>query len=214
MEWKAQKNQFPFSNIDHQNRFSGVGHISHLAQLQENTVLQYGSIAHSHLNQCGRNLLLGARTDHPELAARDAAPAAGDPMRIDVVGVAARHPAVVDAFTRGLKWEVLSYKMVLEDEQAVSIIQSACNIKGGLQMQEHEMQAISRLSRYCAAEMRVAGQVNSEKVRADLMVMMPDFVESCDFKALLSFVLDLGAERSGFLDDLRGFLSQLSLIHI
>ena len=174
------------------------------------SVLQFGSIAHSHLNQCGRNLLLGAKTENQDLACasgRGSTEWTGSGP-IDVKGVELHHPSMIASFRQGLCWEVLSWRMVQEEPEAVSIIQAACNIKGGLQMQEHEMQAILRLARFCEAEMQLAGKVQYDKVREDLRHTMPDVACASEFTALLAFVVDLGALGSSFLVDLRDFHSQ------
>ena len=118
-------------------------------------------------------------------------------------------PSLWSTLQTGLSWEILSHRMLQEEPEACYTIQAASNIKGGLQMQEHEMQAISRISRICMEEVRLIGKLIMNNVRRKLAVSMAALSAHDEFDGVVSFVVDLGADTagSGFIDDLRIFHS-------
>ena len=162
--------------------------------------LPYGSVAHTHVNQVCRNILLAARSERSGLVDGEG--------RLCLELVEKISPALANAVRSGLLWEVLSGRMVTEEKDAVFTIQAAINVKGGVQLQEHEMQAIARISRYCQSEQDVRGQVVVATVQSKISATMPEFAHCSDFQGLVAFVIDLGAEASCFISDLREFHSR------
>ena len=159
--------------------------------------LPYGSIAHSHVNQVLRNSIGGARSSLKRLIGGDG--------RIHMELVKNAMPLFYKACASGLLWEILSYVMLQEAPEAADIIQAACNIKGGLAMMEHEMQAISRLSKICSTEMSVANRVAKDVVRERIRRTMPDLATSAEFYGVIAFVVDLGADEGEWIADLCRF---------
>ena len=171
----------------------------YLAQVSEAN-LSYGTVAHSHVNQVCRNVAFGAKSTRPGLTDADG--------RLCLELVQKACSGLARAAREGLLWEVLSGKMISEEKDAVYVIQSAINVKGGVQLVEHEMQAIARISRYCQQEMDVVGHVLEENVRRKIAATMPELAQCSEFRGLLAFVVDLGAEGSMFIFDLRQFHSK------
>ena len=174
-----------------------------LADVKE-TSMPYGSLAHSHVNQVMRNCIGGAKSSHKVLT--NASPDSQEDLGVICMELVERVlPGFHEACASGLYWEVLSHAMLEEECDAADIIQAACNVKGGIAMMEHEMQAISRLARICSAEMKLAQKVAAETVQKHIQPTMPDLAASADFAGVLSFVLDLGADDTQFIAGLRAF---------
>ncbi len=169
-----------------------------LANVTEERIA-FGTLAHSHVNQVLRNVIGGAASTSKKLTSEDG--------RLCLAMVERASPPFAQACREGLQWEILSWRMLEEEPRAACTIQAASNIKGGLMMVEHEMQALARLSRVCSEEMRVSHQVSCRGAQERMRRSMPQFADGPEFKHLLAFVLDLGAEEAGFIDDLKTFHS-------
>eukprot|EP00969_Alexandrium_andersonii_P180458 7976017-Alexandrium_andersonii.AAC.1 len=65
---------------------------------------------------------------------------------------------MADAVEKGITWEVLSYRLETEHPEVCECIKSACDQVGGLQMLEHETQAISQLKTFCRRSATAAGE--------------------------------------------------------
>eukprot|EP00969_Alexandrium_andersonii_P023398 1022059-Alexandrium_andersonii.AAC.1 len=65
---------------------------------------------------------------------------------------------MADAAEKGIAWEVLSYRLETDRPEACECIRSACNQVGGLQMLEHETQAIYQLETFCRRSATAAGE--------------------------------------------------------
>ena len=159
----------------------------------------FGTLSHSHLHQCIKNIMGGATASAPAGFCHDG--------RLSLELVRRRDSQLAKACETGLRWEVLSWK-IREVPDALRIIQGACNRKSNAQMRETEMQAVSRLSDICANIARSSGDgsVPYSRAREMLAATMPDVANSNDFCGLLRFVVTLGAEDAPFLGYLRDFV--------
>ena len=101
-------------------------------------------------------------------------------------------PALAEACSRGLRWEVLSWK-IEEEEDGILCVQAGLNDRAAAQMMEHEMQNIRQLAKYCAAEANAAGEVKAGAVRARLVAVGASaLAESPGFLHLFRFVIEQG----------------------
>ena len=100
--------------------------------------IPYGSVGSSHINQVLRNIKFGAKTEvAPEIQDNEG--------KLNIDKCAGVDPALAEACSRGLRWEVLSWK--IEEEEGGS-----ADDRAAAQMMEHEMQCIWQLAKYCEAE--------------------------------------------------------------
>ncbi|MCP4244375.1 MAG: hypothetical protein GY772_27835 [bacterium] len=158
----------------------------------------FGTISHSHLHQCLKNILGGAKASAPAGLTRNGC------LSLDIV--AAEQPTLAQDCRQGLEWEVLSWRE-RDEPGALQLIQSACNRKGSAQMRETEMQAVSRLSSICSS-IRQPGTngVSFAAAKDALRRTMPHLADSPEFLGMLRFVVTLGAEGAPFIGDLRTFV--------
>ena len=125
-------------------------------------LIQYASIGSSHINQVIRNVIARAVV-------------ANCPQATDAEGrlclqlVEAHDSALAEACKYGLRWEVLSRNLEIEEPGGVLCIQAALNDPANAMMVMHEMQIIKHLARVCALETSTAGSVCRESVRARLL---------------------------------------------
>ena len=156
--------------------------------------IRFGTLSHSHLNQCLKNILGSALASKPKSFIADGR------LRLDLVALS--QPRLADACSRGLHWEVLSWKL-RDVPGALGLIQSACNRKGGVQLRETELQVVARLSHISCA---LAGKLTFDAAQAHLRRTMPVWADSADLVGLLRFVVTLGADSAPFLKDLKEFV--------
>jgi len=161
--------------------------------------LSYGTVSHSHLHQCLKNINGGAVAHLPAAFCTDG--------NLNLELVATRDPSLAQACRQGLKWEILHWR-IRDHPGALRIIQGACNRKGASQMRETEVQTIARLSEICAHLSRASGdgKLSFSKVRDSLAATMPDQAGSTEFLGLLRYVVTLGADAAPFIRDLKQFV--------
>ena len=169
------------------------------------TTIVFGTLSHSHLNQCLKNIIGGAKCDAPARFASDGR------LCLDVVEQ--RQPGLAENCRKGLLWDVLSWKIRLE-EGALEIVQSAANRKAQVQMRETEMQAIARLASICSAVAKrnrtsnapAGGKIDFDDIKRELARTMPQVARSSDFLGMLRFVISLGANGAPFIAALKLFV--------
>jgi hypothetical protein len=174
--------------------------------------IMFGSLSHSHLHQILRNVRAGMPCPGiPAVAGPDGLTFSLERLRsVDV--------AFASAVTTGLLWEILDHAMMDEEPEACSIIQAALNMKNGMALLSHEMQAISAMCRMqphptpavAGNELhgaRVAA-LSVEVARRRLRLTLPEFAGSDSFIDMYRYVLDLGGAQSAFLADLGTFHEQ------
>ena len=154
------------------------------------SVAKYLTISHTHLNQTLKNVegralvtlgpLLSTVADHEG--------------RLDPKLVAGKTPALAEAVHAGLLWEVLSYKLDIEEPQGVTMIQRCINNKSDAQAVEHELQVLASLTdTVCMKEVQLAnGNISEEKAMCHLrMIGLGRVVERDNYRLLLQVALNL-----------------------
>ena len=165
------------------------------------TTMAYGSIGSSHINQVLRNVLHGA-------GSKLVMEACDEEGRLSMKLIAAHDAALAASCKQGLRWEVLSHKLQLEEPTGISVIQAAMNDRGSAQMLQHEMQMLKLLANICSKESQAAQGVAVETVRSLLRSQGASaLAEAPFFLGMFSFVVEHGA------DDSSGMLQALFTFH-
>ena len=161
--------------------------------------ISYGSLSHSHLHQIFRNIRAGMKGGPSEICHPDG--------RYSIEKLRMVDPAFGAAIDAGLLWEILSWKIEVEEPEACSIIQAALNAKNGLFLMTHEMQAVAKLCTLAPvlAEHALAETTAVEQARVVLARTMPRYAEDENFIEMYRSVVDLGANQATFLKDLHDF---------
>ena len=167
-----------------------------MAAVVDGTILSYGSLSHSHLNQVFKNILAQLPLGIERVS---------NGGKAQLSSVVDADPALAKYCKEGLLWDVLSYKIMDEEPEGLNVIQAACNCKHAVAMMPHEMEAIASLSKICKASSAVAGRVCFQKAKEKLMLTLPAMAHDPDFVHLFRFVVDLGGDSSPFIPDLRDF---------
>ena len=158
--------------------------------------IAYGSLSHSHVHQCLRNIRGGGVCDVPEVS---------ELGKFSLAKLKSVDPAFGRAAETGLLWDVLSYAIEDEEPEGCAIIQSAMNSKNSMFLMRHEMQALAALLDYTYASAVAERALSLEGARRKLKVTCPEFAKDKDFLELYRYVIDLGSGNAGFLPDLRAF---------
>ena len=114
-------------------------------------------------------------------------------------------PEFATAVHGGLLWEILSYSIEDEEPDGCAVIQAALNAKNGLFMVCHEMQALSRLMTLTSSSAVAERSLKWEYVLRRMRETMPQFADDPNVLDLYAFVVDMGADKSSFMHDLRDF---------
>ena len=167
----------------------------YLADVTTDQIL-YGTLTHSHLHQCLKNIAGSAAAAKPEAFMNGG--------NLSLHACTQAQPALAEAVTHGLKWTVL--KWTIRDEKgAMELIQGAHNRKAGVAMKESPLQAISRLSAICSALAGSGGYVHPDQARARMQKTMPEYAGG-EFYGLMRFVVNLGAQQAPFIKNLKEFV--------
>jgi len=159
--------------------------------------IAYGSLSHSHLHQILRNVRgclraeVGGVTDGAGL--------------FSLENLRAKDPDFATSVEQGLRWEVLSPAIEVEEPDGCDVIQSACNAKNSKCMMKHEMQAVARVMKITGAFAAAEHTIGVQATRAQLAKTLPEYAMDPHFLELFKFVVDLGGVRGPFLRDLRTF---------
>ena len=168
--------------------------------------LEYGTLAHSHLNQVLKNLLGGCVL--PEECKSDLKQLLGPSGSIDL-SFLKEHDADFEHYVRvGLQFEVLSAQMEIEEPKAADIIQAAANHKNAIALIPHEMEAIKLMSKYCSTSARTGGQVCFESLKKQLAQSMPAVAYDPDFVYIFKMVIEASADDGPHINFLCDFFSQ------
>ena len=164
----------------------------------------YGSLSHSHLNQAFKNIASGCKVNRESLtsAIADSSGRASLPMLEEL------SPDFAKYVRQGIKWEILSWKMDEEDPEAALITQAACNAKNEIGMAASEMEAIRALSSMCTRSQAVAGRIMYADVKQKMALTLRHVTDDPDFMQIFRFVVDLGGDEAGFIQDLSEFASK------
>jgi hypothetical protein len=159
--------------------------------------LQFGTLSHSHLHQCLKNIAAGTPAERPTSFILNG--------RLSLDAVASVQPLLADSVRRGLEWTILSWR-IREEPGALELIQAAWNRKSSISMKETEVQAVARLSQICSSLADGDNKIDYNLAKAKLRQSMPHYADSSDFLGLLRFVVTLGAQGARWIDDLKTFV--------
>ena len=121
--------------------------------------IMYAGIGVSHIHQVLRNIIGRA-------VVANCSQATDAEGRLCLQLVEARDSALAEACEYGLRWEILSHALEVEELGGVLCIQATLNDPANAMMVMHEMQIIKHVSRVCMLESATAGQVSLESARA------------------------------------------------
>jgi hypothetical protein len=167
----------------------------------------YGTLSHSHLLLVLRSWINAAKWD---LRDQNDMPHLCDQSGHLSLHLAARNEntkELVEVCNEGMMFEVLSWKMMVEEPDAANVISNALNLGNEAALRTTELTALAVLCTEvtCMKEQSLSEQVRFDtvirKVRAQLDVMVdePEFIE------LFEFCINLGANCSPFCPDLLNF---------
>jgi hypothetical protein len=193
----------PYETFTCYNRRQSLG--SHLKNcFKDGEQISYGTLSHSHLMLVLRSIAGGARWD---LQYADGTPkcctAGGD---LDIDAVALKDAAFANYCWIGLKMEILSWKIMVEEPDGARLISQALNKGYDACLQTTEMTALAVMSlditNAMSSDSAQALAFSTVKTRLrhelDFIVDEPPFVE------LYEFVISLGANKNSYIE---GFLS-------
>ena len=153
-----------------------------------------GTVAHSHIYQVLRNILLGAPSGVKKFT--------DERGRLSLEKIRTEDPALYEACQTGLLCEQLSPE-IDDVPDGLRIIQASCNRKNELAMHEHEVQVLARVNNACleatAASEDMGGKVvcSFTQVKDRVQLFNPDLVQTRAFVGLFAFCTDLGIDSMG-----------------
>ena len=156
----------------------------------------YGSLSHSHLHQCLRNIRGGGVCSVPEVS---------ELGKFSLAKLKTVDPAFGRAAETGLLWDILSCAIEDEEPDGCAIIQAAMNSKNAMLLLRHDMQALAALVDYTHASAVAERALSLAAARRMLKLTSPAFASDKDFLELYRYVIDLGSGSASFLPDLRAF---------
>ena len=157
------------------------------------SALAGGTVAHSHIFQALRNILLRAPSKVKRFT--------DDRGLLSLEKIRTEDPALYEACQTRLLCEALSPDIEVEPD-GLRIIQASCNRKNELAMAEHDMQVLARIDNACLEAMGKSdgsGETSCsfEKVKELAQVFNPDLVETTAFVGLFTYCTELGVEKEG-----------------
>ena len=175
----------------------------------------YGSLSHSHLNCCLRNIL-GRKNGCDCSAARGggaergkceckAAALLDDKGCYSLEKVQEQDEEWARQCTSGLEWEILSWRMDEEEPTAAQTISVALNKRNEAAMKTGILEIMSSLERLCKPDPQ--GFMPFEPVRDKLIEWYGAAVDHTDFLSMFKVVCDAGGHGSMHLKDLFSFTS-------
>ena len=172
-------------------------------------IVLYGTLSHSHMSLCLRAFKLGAKwkiADASELGFN----ACDGSGRLSVAAVAdhANCLDLVELVTNGVLFEVLSWKMDVEQPDAASIISHALNQPQTLAMHQTEQQAIEVLNGLAIPQNAYAAQALAfSTVREKARAHLGHVVDDLEFVDLYEYCSNLGMGKTSFMQDLMQYMS-------
>ena len=172
-------------------------------------IVLYGTLSHSHMSLCLRAFKLGAKwkiAGASELGFN----ACDEHGRLSVAEVSAHANCLdlVDLVQRGMLFEVLSWKMDVEQPDAASIISHALNQPQTLAMHQTEQQAIEVLNGLAIPQNAHAAQALAfSTVREKAREHLGHVVDDLEFVDLYEYCSNLGMGKTSFMQDLMQYMS-------
>ena len=186
------------SRIRDYNREKTAGD-SALAEVPD-VYIPYGSLGASHINQVLRNVVFGAKSELvPEVLDLNG--------RLSLDRVSLVDPAMAGTCSMGLKWDILSHRIEVEEPDGIACIVAALNERASGMMMMHEMEVIKTLARICTTSAATAHEVALDTVRAKLHDQgFSALAESPGLQHLFRFVLEQGCDSAmGSMEPLYAF---------
>ena len=174
------------------------------------SIVSYGMLSHNHLLLV---LLCWANNAEWELddSERDLLKVQADgQLNLDSAVAVENLTELVSSCREGLKVEVLSWKINVEEPEACALISTALNSNTALALRTTELTALSVLSGECALQCRTTNSdlIEFGKIREKLRHIIPTFVDEPEFKEFFEFVINLGAHKAQYIPDLLKFGSR------
>ena len=168
--------------------------------------IQYGTLSHSHLLL----VLLSFRHEARWAEVFDTDEATPLPEfakllhpdgRWDFTAVAEKDPVVRELCANGLYMEVLSWKMIVEEPDACSIISQALNRGHAHALRTSEITALFAVSGAVISQLGTAGvdTVSFEAVKDKIRSELPEFADDVEFVDVFDFVVTMGATSAPFI---------------
>ena len=178
--------------------------------VKDGSAILYGTVSHSHMTLAMRAVKAKAKWDIP--TSEYLTFAVCDANGLLSIAAVAAHPngkELAELLQMGMEWEVLSWKMDVEEPDAASIISQALNSAQQIAMSQTEIQAIHCLNGLAIAAN--AGQATSlafETVRENARKHLGHVVDDLEFVDVYDFCNQLGIGRNSYVPDLLDFMSQ------
>jgi hypothetical protein len=164
--------------------------------------LEFATIGHSHLRQTTHNAYDGVAVSGDNTILKPYCTNG----KLDLALIKPVDAEYAQACVEGIRWEVLAYQVEVEQPNAITIMQSVLNVKSKVQMVEHEMQHLVRLSNILYKEGQVAKEISHVTAQKRLRDMgSHEIADHPDFVNLMSLALDLGGPQSMYLQDVKKF---------
>jgi len=157
-----------------------------------------GSLSHSHFNCLCRNILDGrsgcecdgsvvteCQCKNKQILRKDG--------KYDLERIKARDKAWYDLIKAGIPWEMLTWRMEIEEPDAARIISIALNKKNEFAMKTSHTEIMNSLGEYCDPTPG-ALEVPWEPTRDKMIALYGSAVDHPDFFQAFRLVLDLGGK--------------------
>ncbi len=179
-----------------------------MAERGSGMVATAGSLSHSHWN-CGmRNVLccaFGCECHDKKVCECGSKPILDEKGNYSLEKLQAHDEQWSQDCFRGLEWEVLSWKMDVEEPGAALIISIALNKKNEVAMKTGHLEIMSTLCALCKPGPN--GTVPFEPVRDKLIDLYGAAVDHPDFVHAFRLVIDAGGAGSVHMQDMENFTS-------
>ena len=170
----------------------------------------FGSLSHSHLNCCMRNILCGKRGCEcffkNEVCACKNAPILDEDGNYSAVELRIYDASWALDCSSGLGWEILSYKMDIEQPDAANIISVTLNKRNEVAMKTGHLEIMSTLASLCTPDPQGI-VLPFELVRDKMLGMYGAAVDNENFAHVFRLVIDAGGADSVHMQDLEHFTS-------
>ena len=172
--------------------------------------IAYGTLSHSHLLLILLAMSSGARWPIQEGSPYEPLKKLQDPDgKWNMTAVAAKDENFKELVQSGLRMEVLSWKILVEEPGGCSLIAQAMNKGQALALRSSEITALSAVAGavtmvQAQAELSLSFEAVKERVRdeLDMWVDDPEFID------LFEFVVTMGGKEAGFVDGFLDFASK------
>ena len=187
-----------------------VKHSTDMHDLFDGSSLEAGTLSHSHLIMVLRAWLMAAKWD---LKTKDGFPRYCDEQgRLNMTAVAEDPNAteMLQVINEGIRMEVLSYKIYLEEPKACSLISNALNKGHEIALRTTELTALECLTGELAlrANASLSQAVCFDSVKEALRGELDVYVDEPDFLEMFEFSINMGGSKHTYLSGLLDFGSK------